>query len=643
MASRRILFVSHHCYLDNTSSAAVIGRTMMELLARQGFVVQALSGTVLDLDCEVEPTAWLLECGWISQKSEVQLSDAGRDASPFPPHLRLTVRSVPVILHRSPTTKLHEPDEAERGDFLRLYEDTLAGFRPDVVVGYGGGLVARECFSRAHSRGAATVFMLHNFHYHDPSTFTDVNAVIVHSHLAAEYYRNALDLNCTVLPIPIDYDHSHVEQFEQKYVTFINPSIENGVYIFAKIADELGHKRPDIPLLVVEGRATEATLAACGIDLRSHGNINLMASSHAKRRIWGVTRVCLLPALGPESQPLSVVEATINGIPVICSDRPGISETLGKAGVVLPLPERLTPATRTLPSTDEIRPWIETIIRLWDDEGYFAECHHQALEEAERWSPVTVASQYAQLFTAINPGPRLVGKLPHGRSKAVVLVPHLSNIEGECEEGLRHLEHLGVRVVRLGGSSAIDVARNVLASDALHDGFESLLFIDSDIGFDPMDALRLLARPESVVAGIYVKKNERALSSVFAEGITEALFGFGGTGLYPLKFAATGFLRIRAQVLQRMIDDLSLPLCNTKWSRGLWPFFQPSIIPLEDGSFHYLGEDWAFSHRLGQIGVTPLADTSIRLWHFGRFGYSWEDAGTSVHRYPSYFYRAKQK
>ena len=65
-----------------------------------------------------------------------------------------------------------------------------------------------------------------------------------------------------------------------------------------------------------------------------------------------------------------------------------------------------------------------------------------------------------------------------------------------------------------------------MLSDALHDGYESALFIDADTGFDPFDALRVfLARPEPVVAGIYTKKNRRELASTFADGIEEILFG----------------------------------------------------------------------------------------------------------------------
>src|ERR1700688_4169361 len=91
------------------------------------------------------------------------------------------------------------------------------------------------------------------------------------------------------------------------------------------------------------------------------------------------------------------------------------------------------------------------------------------------------------------------------RSEAVVLVPHLSGIEMECEQALRHVEAEKVRVVRRAGCSAIDGARNEMISDALHDGAKSILFIDSDIGFEPKDALRLLDRPEPVISAVYAK------------------------------------------------------------------------------------------------------------------------------------------
>ena len=501
----------------------------------------------------------------------------------------------------------------------------------------------RGVLARAHDLGVTTVFALHNFNYHNFALFSDVDRVIIPSKYAASYYLEYLSLSCSVLPNLIDKRRLVCEHTERKFLIFVNPSIEKGVYAFARIADELGRRRPDIPILVVESRGTEATVAACGLELREHGNVFFMAHTADPREFWSVTKVCLMPSLWWESQGLVAVEAMVNGIPVLASDRGALPETLGSAGIVLPLPDRITQATRMLPTAEEVEPWVQAVIRLWDDPAFYEEHRRRALAEARRWDPEVLEPQYVEFFRDLKAVPKPVPEIPPGRAKAVVLVPHINGVDWECEQSLRKLEEEGVRVVRSGGSSQIDVARNRLASEALHDGFESIFFIDSDLGFDPLDALRLLAGPEPVVSGVYAKKGRREFASIFAEGVDEVIFGAHAFGLYPLKYAATGFLRVKASVLRRMVAELDLPLCNRKWGRGEWPFFQPTIVPQGEGEHHYLGEDWAFSHRLARIGVTPMADTSIRLWHYGRHPFGWEDAGADFRRYATYTHRLSDR
>jgi glycosyltransferase involved in cell wall biosynthesis len=212
----------------------------------------------------------------------------------------------------------------------------------------------------------------------------------------------------------------------------------------------------------------------------------------------------------------------------------------------------------------------------------------------------------------------------HAMGKPVVLVPHYGPVERECDDGLRQLERHGVKV-RRGTFPAIDLLRNVMLSQALHDGFDRFLFIDSDIGFHPEDALRLLASAEPVIAAIYMKKGKKDFSGVFAKGTTKVVFGPGAPGLYPMLYASGGFLRIRGDVLDRMIKELSLPECHFGAIKRIYPFFLPLTVPDGRGGTRYLTEDYSFSHRLRQIGVTPMADTSIKLTHYGKYGFSYED------------------
>jgi hypothetical protein len=287
----RVLFVSHGCYLETSNGASVATRAMMECLARHGCAAEALSGTALDCEQPGDPAEWLAEQGLAFEAvgpSGASTNTSG-SAGTEPVSYRMRVRNVGITLHRCPTMSTHGPDEAECQACLQLLEETLARLRPDVVVSYGGDAFAVRIRSRARAFGAAVVCPLHHLYYRSASPFADANAVVAPSRFAASYDRRTLGLECRVLPNLIDFDRVRATDRDPRYVTFVNPSYEKGVYVFARIADELGHRRPDIPLLVVEGRATERTLVDCGLDLRAQGNVSLMRHTSDPRRFWSVT------------------------------------------------------------------------------------------------------------------------------------------------------------------------------------------------------------------------------------------------------------------------------------------------------------------------------------------------------------------
>ena len=245
------------------------------------------------------------------------------------------------------------------------------------------------------------VLALQDFNVRSGDLVQDVDAVIVPSQFAASYYRRILGLSCDVLPCPISIDRSRARSREPRYVTFVDPTYEKGVFAFARIADELGRRRPDILLLVVEGSGTERTLVDCGLDLRAHGNVNMMPHTSDPRLFWGVTRICLMPSLRWESQPLVAIEAMINGVPVVGSDRGGMPEALGDSGIVLGLPSRLSPANRELPTAEEVEPWVKTIIALWDDGEWYSELSRRAIVESSRWAPEVLEPQYVEFFEGL--------------------------------------------------------------------------------------------------------------------------------------------------------------------------------------------------------------------------------------------------
>jgi glycosyltransferase involved in cell wall biosynthesis len=396
----RVAFASQACYFDTHSESIAATRSLMECLATRGFPVMAITGTVAEAGKELDPADWLAEQGLMPRFFDGQ---ADSTSKPVPqvnasPYYRLTAGGVQVVLQRSPATDPHVPEEPEISGFLGLLEGVLDKFRPDVLVIFGGDSLAEEIRRCARARGIAVVFALHDFNVRSRAPFQDVDAVLVPSRFVASYYRRTLDLTCSILPCPMPIDRFRALSREPRYVTFVNPSYERGVFAFARIADELGRRRPDIPLLVVEGIGTERTLIDCGLDLRGHGNISLMAHTPDPRIYWGVTRICVMPSLRWESQPLVAIEAMINGVPVVGSDRGGMPEALGDSGIVLGLPSRLGPATRELPTAEEVGHWVKAIIALWDDREWYSELNRRAIMESSRWAPEVLEPQYVDLF-----------------------------------------------------------------------------------------------------------------------------------------------------------------------------------------------------------------------------------------------------
>ncbi|MCY2990945.1 MAG: hypothetical protein NTY19_24180 [Planctomycetota bacterium] len=223
------------------------------------------------------------------------------------------------------------------------------------------------------------------------------------------------------------------------------------------------------------------------------------------------------------------------------------------------------------------------------------------------------------------------------RRKCVVLVPANGPIEPACEDALRELERRGYPVRRVRGFAAIDQGRCQMATDALADGFDETMWIDADIGFPPDAVDRLRTHGLPMTCGIYPKKGQRALAVHVLPATPKLVFG-GEGGLAEILYAATGFLLVRREVYAEMQKQLSLPLCNQRFGgRPLVPFFLPMVLP--DGEGHwYLAEDYAFSERARQCGFRIMADTSIRLYHFGGHGYTWEDAGIDPKRFATFHY-----
>lgn len=204
-----------------------------------------------------------------------------------------------------------------------------------------------------------------------------------------------------------------------------------------------------------------------------------------------------------------------------------------------------------------------------------------------------------------------------------VLMPVFDSIEPAVEERLRELSKRGYAVRFLKGCSDIVMARSIMASEALADGFAETMWIDSDVLFELDDVEKLRGHNRPLTCGLYCRKGIREFAAVFYASEKPVVFGQGG-GLLAVKYAGLGFAHVRAEVYAAVKKSRGLPDCERgPGQRRFTPYFLPAVI--EDNGFQYLGEDSGFFHHAARCGCPPLADTTIKLRHRGKYDWSWDD------------------
>jgi len=433
--TRKIAFVSPHCVLDFTNGAATATLDGLSLLAQSGFECQAFCNSRIDAWEEV-----LME--EILAQRQVRYIVRNAQIGPHRGRMIFTTHNqVAVTLFNSASTRGGWINNEEIAAFLAACEIFLKKNRPDVVWTYGGDPVSLAVQKLAKRLDIPILFALHNFAYRDASAFEMVDYVIVPTDFCRQFYWNTIGLASLYLPLVVDPERVQLERGQsphpegegttahrppptahsipptahcpptEQYVTFVNPEPRKGIHFFARIVEVLFRKRPDIPLLMVEGASKASFLPQLGIDLSGAKNLRIMPNAPDARGFHAMTKILIMPSF-MENAGLVAMEAMLNGIPVLASNRGGLRETVGDGGFLFDIPARYTPETRGIPTAEEVGPWVETIIRLWDDAVECERWSQAARKRAERWRPQFVAPVYCEFFGNLThqPGPPL---MPH--------------------------------------------------------------------------------------------------------------------------------------------------------------------------------------------------------------------------------------
>ena len=216
-----------------------------------------------------------------------------------------------------------------------------------------------------------------------------------------------------------------------------------------------------------------------------------------------------------------------------------------------------------------------------------------------------------------------------------VVVPAFDHIVPDVEHMLDMLQRNGITVIRYVGNSDIARARSLMGSQMLADeSVKRILWIDSDQLLDARDCVRLLlSRREFVTAVAPQRKMAgKLLIDWGPQGSPESVKIGKDGGEYRAFRCGFGAVAMDRSVLEKAAQDLPQVTCDRQ---VFYPMFLPSIR--EDDQlptgWAYLGEDYAFCERVAEAGVQLFVDTSLRVFHFGRHPFAWEDCLLAPRRF----------
>jgi Glycosyl transferases group 1 len=411
----RFLLANNHCISDPTAGVTQSLRTIVEWLKDAGHACEVLTTARFESDVTFTIEDHLRNQGveLPSGASHHRPSrKAGGKRAADRPVVCYAARDVPVTLLMTRHNDESRPDRAEGAQYLGLFDRLVDDFKPDQLIACNGHPMIFEAMKRARRRGITTAFAVRGFGYDEPRHFADVDHAFTCSRYLTDVYRDRVRLISTPIEPPIDWSTVVAPVESRAFLTFVHPAPHKGLLLFARLADMLGSRRPDIPILVVQsGRSGGGLNAIPGIDFSKYPQIMAAPAVPSPADYFALTRVLLVPSAWAEPFGRVAAEAMINSIPAIVSDRGSLPDVVGGdfaaggGGRVVPLPEWLTADTRRVPAEPDVQPWFDAVCALWDDAALYHAVASRAHEIAQaRYSEAVSRQKHVDYFTSLTPG-----------------------------------------------------------------------------------------------------------------------------------------------------------------------------------------------------------------------------------------------
>ncbi|MCK4352411.1 glycosyltransferase family 4 protein [candidate division WOR-3 bacterium] len=138
-------------------------------------------------------------------------------------------------------------------------------------------------------------------------------------------------------------------------VTFIIPEVIKGAKIFLELSKILKSRK-----FLVIGKAKENDIKK---ELKSIPNVEYIEEIENMKRVYRRTKILIAPSICPEPFSRACVEAMANGIPCIVSNRGGLPEVVGNAGIIIENPYDIDSWIRAIKSLENDKLYLKLSLR----------------------------------------------------------------------------------------------------------------------------------------------------------------------------------------------------------------------------------------------------------------------------------------
>ncbi len=179
-----------------------------------------------------------------------------------------------------------------------------------------------------------------------------------------------------------------------------------------------------------------------------------------------------------------------------------------------------------------------------------------------------------------------------------------------------------------GGDPYLAKVRNLLVSTCLRKFPQAtdFFFLDADLEWDAQAVLKLVLRPEDIVAGIYPKKNDTWEFPAAIRMLEDGKSFQEKDGLLIADLVPTGFLRVKRHVYEEMAAASPQYKDGTSGGEVCWNLFEMGFFKEDqkDGTAgQWWGEDYAWGRRAQKMGYDLFIYPDIEFGHRG--GKTWRN------------------